>query len=104
MLKSLKSIFGITSKTNYKDLVKNGAKIIDVRTRKEFASGHIKGSINFPLNELKDHVRILKEDSVLITCCASGLRSASAKSVLKSLGYNHVYNGGGWLLLENQIK
>ena len=104
MFKSLKSIFGINSKKSYKSLLEKGAEIIYVRTKREFESGHIKGSVNFPLNELKDHVRILKEDSVLITCCASGLRSASAKAVLKSLGYKHVYNGGGWVSLNEQIK
>ncbi|HEY4629318.1 MAG TPA: rhodanese-like domain-containing protein, partial [Flavobacterium sp.] len=39
----------------------------------------------------------------IITCCASGMRSASAKSILKSSGFTKVYNGGGWSSLKNKI-
>ena len=39
----------------------------------------------------------------IITCCASGMRSASAKSILKSNGFSQVYNGGGWSSLRNKI-
>jgi rhodanese-related sulfurtransferase len=48
-----------------------------------------------PLNELSNHIAKLKKDSVIITCCASGMRSASAKNILKSNGFTSVYNGGG---------
>jgi hypothetical protein len=40
-----------------------------------------------PLNELSNHIAKLKKDSVIITCCASGMRSASAKNILKSNGF-----------------
>ncbi|MFN6083407.1 MAG: rhodanese-like domain-containing protein, partial [Fluviicola sp.] len=42
-------------------------------------------------------------DKTIITCCASGMRSASAKSLLKSSGYAEVHNGGGWMSLRNKI-
>jgi len=80
-----------------------GATIIDVRTKGEYQGGNIKGSINIPLNNLKDHLSKLKKDSVILTCCASGMRSASAKSILKSNGFANVYNGGGWISLKNKI-
>jgi rhodanese-related sulfurtransferase len=48
-----------------------------------------------PLNELSNHIAKLKKDSVIITCCASGMRSASAKNIL-NLMVLQVYNGGGW--------
>jgi len=50
MLNSLKSLFGLGSSVNFEELVKNGAQIIDVRTREEYQSGHINNSINIPLN------------------------------------------------------
>lgn len=102
MINTLKKIFGIGPAADYKALVKGGAQIIDVRTKGEYASGHIKGSINIPLNELSGSKKI-KKDAVLITCCASGMRSASAKGVLKQLGYNSVHNGGSWMSLQRKI-
>lgn len=103
MIDSIKSLLGIGPKANYKELIENGAQIIDVRTRGEYASGHIKGSINIPLNELSSQIKKLKKDKAIITCCASGMRSASAKAQLKALGFEEVHNGGGWYSLQNKI-
>jgi phage shock protein E len=44
-----------------------------------------------------------KKDQMIITCCASGMRSASAKSILKTNGFLAVYNGGGWQSLELKL-
>ena len=85
-------------------LVKNGAQIIDVRTKSEYQQGHIRGSVNIPLNNLPGHYSKLNKEKVIITCCASGMRSASAKSLLMSNGFKEVYNGGGWAGLQNKIK
>jgi rhodanese-related sulfurtransferase len=94
-------LFGGSS-IDYKTLVNNGASIIDVRTPGEFASGNIKGSINIPLQELDKKMSKLDKRKPVITCCASGMRSASAKSLLKSKGFE-VYNGGGWYSLKSKI-
>lgn len=102
MLNFLKKIFG--EGTDYTELVDNGAVIIDVRTKPEFSSGHIKGSKNIPLNSLQNNLNKLKDkEQPIITCCASGMRSASAKQILKSNGYQNVYNGGGWRSLQNKL-
>jgi len=101
MFSFLKKIFG--SGINYKELMDKGAMIIDVRTPGEFQSGHISGSINIPLQELSKNLHKLKKDVPLITCCASGMRSASAKSILLNKGYTEVYNGGGWASLHNKL-
>lgn len=103
MLDSIKSLFGL-EKTDFAQLVKDGAIILDVRSKGEYAGGHIKGSINFPLDQLGNNLQKLKDKAKpIITCCASGMRSASAKSILKSNGYTEVYNGGGWNSLQNKI-
>lgn len=104
MLQTLKNILGIGPKTDFKALIKNGAQIIDVRTRDEYRGGHVKGSVNIPLQELQDNLSRIKKDKPVITCCASGMRSASAKSQLKSNGFNEVYNGGGWMNLQNKLR
>ncbi|QLH28093.1 MAG: rhodanese-like domain-containing protein [Candidatus Parvibacillus calidus] len=104
MLALLKNLFGLGPKTDYKELVKNGRQIIDVRTKSEFQSGHIKGSVNIPLQMLSASLAKIKKDKPVITCCASGMRSSSAKSILKSNGYVEVYNGGGWSSLQTKLR
>jgi len=104
MMELIKSLFDLGSKTNYNELVKQGAIIVDVRTTGEYKRGHIKGSVNIPLDSLKNNLSKLKKDKCIITCCASGMRSASAKSILKSNGFNEVHNGGGWMSLQNKIS
>ena len=103
MLSNLKQLFGLEPKVNFSDLMKEGAQIIDVRSPGEFNSGHIKGSINIPLQNIQNNLSKIKRDKPVITCCASGMRSASAKSILKSNGYKHVHNGGGWSSLRGEL-
>ena len=101
MINTLKKLFGIEPSVNYAELVKNGAIILDVRSKSEYAGGHIKGSINISVDTLRNNLGKLKDkDKPIITCCASGMRSASAKSILDANGYTQVYNGGGWYSLE----
>lgn len=103
MFNLIKSLLGLGPKVDYQELVKNGAQIIDVRTKGEFQSGHIKGSKNIPLQSLQNNMKKIRKDKPVITCCASGMRSGSAKSMLKANGYSEVYNGGGWMSLRNKI-
>ena len=91
-------------KVNFSDLMKKGAQIIDVRTPGEFNAGHIKGSINIPLQNVQNNLSKIKRDKPVITCCASGMRSASAKNILKANGYEQVFNGGSWIGLKNKIN
>jgi rhodanese-related sulfurtransferase len=97
----LKKIFGGTS-VDFKALVKEGAMIIDVRTPAEFKGGHIKGAVNIPLQSLQASYAKIPKNKTIITCCASGMRSGSAKSLLKAAGYT-VHNGGGWTSLNAKL-
>lgn len=89
---------------NYAELVEKGAQIIDVRSKGEFSGGHIKGSVNIPLDSLQHNLSKIKKDKPVITCCASGMRSAAAKNILKSGGFAEVYNGGGWMGLQSKLN
>lgn len=105
MFETIKKLLGLQPSVDYNELVKQGAIILDVRSKGEYSSGHIKGSVNIPLDQLNSNLQKLKDkDKPIITCCASGMRSASAKSILKSKGYSQVYNGGGWYGLDRKIK
>lgn len=104
MINTLKKIFGFGPSVNYAELVKEGAIILDVRSKGEYAGGHIKGSVNISVDTLKNNLSQLKnKNNAIITCCASGMRSASAKSILLANGYTKVYNGGGWSSLKNKL-
>lgn len=70
---------------DYVSMLKSGALILDVRTRHELEQGHIKGSANLPLDQLKKNLqRLPDKEKAIILCCASGVRNNSAKTVLKS--------------------
>lgn len=104
MLQIFKNLFGGGNGPDFAELHRNGAQVIDVRTRGEYKGGHIKGSVNIPLDELRNSLPKIAKDKPVITCCASGMRSASAKSILSSAGYAQVYNGGGWASLQHKLK
>jgi phage shock protein E len=104
MIELFKKIFGAKPQVNLADLVKEGAIILDVRTKGEFESGHIKGAVNIPLDKLQANINKFKsKQKPIITCCASGTRSASAKSILQSKGFETVINGGSWTSLERKL-
>tara|TARA_R110000868_G_scaffold37111_4_gene131366 strand:+ start:57836 stop:58150 length:315 start_codon:yes stop_codon:yes gene_type:complete len=104
MFQALKSIFSTKEPVDFKELLKNGASIIDVRTLGEFKGGHIKGSKNIPLQTLQNNFKKIDQSKPVIVCCASGARSSSAKRLLESNGFTDVYNGGGWQILDYQLQ
>lgn len=104
MMDALKSMFGMGPTVDYNELITKGAQIIDVRTPGEYASGHIKGSKNIPLQSLSNNLSKINKNKPVITCCASGMRSASAKSVLQNNGFTEVHNGGGWSSLNAKLR
>jgi rhodanese-related sulfurtransferase len=103
MMNTLKNLFGMGPTVDFSELIKQGAIVLDVRSKGEYQGGHIKGSINIPVDVLSSNMGKLKKDKTIITCCASGMRSASAKSILQSNGFANVHNGGGWMSLQDKI-
>ena len=67
--------------------------LIDVRTKEEYETGHIAGSINLPL-DIISNIDISK-DKKIIVYCRSGRRSNLAAVELIGLGYENVYDMGG---------
>lgn len=82
-------------------IIENGALIVDVRTSEEYKEGHIEGSLNIPLDEIGEAMSWLQKDVPTVLVCASGARSATASEILKTNGYEKVYNGGSWDSLGN---
>lgn len=79
-----------------RELVLAGAKLIDVRSAEEHASGAVPGAIHVPLHliplQIFDHVD--KNDTV-ICYCLSGARSDRATRWLRDNGVEKAFNGGG---------
>jgi rhodanese-related sulfurtransferase len=104
MLNFLKQIFSSNPAPDLKALIEQGAKVIDVRTPGEFKRGHVKGSINIPLNEIQAKLRQIKQyKAPIITCCASGNRSGTAAHILQQAGVEAV-NGGAWNRVDRAIN
>jgi len=66
--------------------------ILDVRSSKEYAEGHIPGAVNIPYDQLADHLSDLhaaKTDEIVVHC-QSGHRAGIAEKTLSEAGYSNV--------------
>ena len=70
--------------------------IVDVRTPQEYAEGHIAGSVNLPLDQLKAVAseQLPDKGQVIYVVCRSGNRSSQAQDILESIGYTNVRDIG----------
>ncbi|WP_080240959.1 rhodanese-like domain-containing protein [Spirosoma rigui] len=97
MMSLLQSLFGRSVPGVLDNVIAEGAVIIDVRSPGEFASGHAKGAVNIPLDQLQAKLATINGyRKPLILCCASGMRSARAKSFLAGLGVPNLHDAGSW--------
>lgn len=102
MFDFLKKLFGNSPAVDFKQLVKDGAVIVDVRSPGEYQQGHLKPSVNIPLEKVSASVQKYKNKTV-ITVCRSGARSRAAQQLFQQ---NQVkcYNGGGWQTLQRKLQ
>jgi rhodanese-related sulfurtransferase len=103
MISIFKRMMGGAS-SDLSGLLKEGAVVVDVRTRDEFRMGHAKGSINIPLDRIEDEAAKLSKHPHVIVCCRSGSRSAYAMQLLKGEGLTNVTNGGSWQNVSEAMK
>ncbi len=99
-------LFGkkLASEERIRDMLRDDAVIIDVRTPQEFKSGKVKGSKNIPLQELNKRMNEIKEiEHPIIFCCATGNRSGTASKRMKAEGVD-CENGGGWERVDRLIN
>jgi len=76
-------------------LVKAGARVVDVRTPHEFATGHVPGALNVPYDEIERRAgEIGPPASEVVLYCRTGRRSAVGARALEKLGYTKVYDMG----------
>lgn len=84
---------GLVDGATAKSLVAAGAKVVDVRTPQEYASGHVPGAINIPFEEIgKRAAEIGPTSTPVVLYCRSGRRSAIASDALQKAGYSKLYD------------
>jgi hydroxyacylglutathione hydrolase len=75
--------------------------VLDVRSAREFAEGHLPGAINIPHTRLLTRLGELPRDRPITVHCARGARAAGAASALAREGFEVVYVNDLW---ANQLK
>ena len=98
----LRTLLGLSPKVDLTKMITDGALILDVRTPDEFRQGHVKGSMNIPLDRLPQDLKRLGKQQPIITCCRSGMRSGIAASLLAQHGFS-VHNGGPWMNVQSHL-
>lgn len=100
----LQKLFGGGQTVDLKQVIAEGAFLVDVRTPGEFADGHVKGSVNIPLNTIPTQLAKFKNKKNIIVFCLSGGRSSRAKSILEQNGFTNVINGGTWSRVNQYVN
>lgn len=77
-----------------REKVAAGAQLVDVRSESEFRGGAIPGAKNIPVQSLSRRLGELDRQKPIVVYCASGMRSASAASLLKRSGFAEVHDLG----------
>jgi rhodanese-related sulfurtransferase len=70
--------------------------LLDVRTEDEFAAGHIPGSTNVPVDELRSRIGELPKDREIVSYCQVGQRGYLATRILKQSGFDAINLSGGY--------
>ncbi len=97
-------MFGNSNAPQLANIIQQGAFLVDVRTPQEFAAGHIKGSVNIPLDRVSSQIAKFKGKDTIVVFCRSGNRSGEAKRILEKNGIQNVYNGGSWGNVKQHVK
>lgn len=97
---------GVVGESAARDLLKQGAKVIDVRTPEEFRAGHLPGAVNVPLGDIAEQIPKIApdKDQPLLLHCLGGGRSGLGVRRLKGLGYRQAHNLGGYRRAERIVK
>jgi rhodanese-related sulfurtransferase len=98
------NLFRASGKSDLKNVIEQGAFLVDVRTAAEFELGHVKGSVNIPLDKIPSQLSRFKGRKNIVVFCLSGGRSGQAKTILERNGITGVINGGTWRQVNQFVK
>ncbi len=104
MFSFLKKLFGGGNQQEILDLLQQKAIILDVRTGGEFKQGHVQGSVNIPLDQLRSQLpRLKKQNKPIVACCATGRRSGIAAELFRESGITSL-NAGSWQNVDRLVQ
>lgn len=80
------------------DMMTEDVVVLDVRSKDEFAEGHIKNAVLLPYDEITADTaseKLPDKNKTVLLYCRTGRRSEIAAKTLIELGYTNVYDFGG---------
>jgi len=83
---------GVVSGATAQAIAAAGAVVVDVRTPGEFESGHAKGAVNIPFDQIAARAGELPRDRPVVLYCRTGRRSGIATAELQKLGFTAIYD------------
>lgn len=98
------NLFGGGQTADLKNLIEQGAFLVDVREPGEFSGGTAKGAVNIPLGSVATELNKFKGKENIVVFCRSGNRSGQAKIILEQNGFKNVVNGGTWEDVNQFVK
>lgn len=104
MIKLFSNMFSSSNDESLTKVIQDGAFLVDVRTPMEFSEGHVKGSVNIPLNTVESQLSKFKNKKNIVVFCRSGGRSSQAKSILEKNGFENVINGRTWTAVDSIVN
>lgn len=80
------------------EYLSQGAVVIDVRSKAEFADKSVDGVLNIPLPVLADRIgkAVSDKNTIVLLHCRSGNRSGQGAKILREMGYEKTYNLGSF--------
>ena len=99
----LNYLFSKNAATSLIELIKDQGFLVDVRSPEEYATGHVSGSVNIPLDTISQRLDLFNSKKNIIVFCKSGIRSHQAKAILNHHGFTNVTNGGTWQNINKLI-
>ena len=83
-------------------MIQNGTLLVDVRSKEEFADGHVDGAVNIEWDKTDDLIAIIGDDKQrqVVFYCRSGNRAGKAKAVMEDKGYIGIFNATGFSALR----
>jgi NADPH-dependent 2,4-dienoyl-CoA reductase/sulfur reductase-like enzyme/rhodanese-related sulfurtransferase len=94
----------VLSPEEFKEKMKNGVQILDVRSKPEYKNGSVEGAVHIYVNELRDNLDKLDNDKPVFIFCAVGFRGYLAVRVLRNLGYEAYNVTGGIEAIKRVLK
>jgi phage shock protein E len=84
-----------------RELVANGALLVDVRDPHEYRRGALPGAVNIPLPAIQESLHRLDKSVPVLLYCATGRRSDMAKRLLEASGHSSLHNIGSQAFFNN---